>query len=57
MKKVDIIESIAEHMEQKIFKEWKHEGSVESVCTESLEVTIDGKLYEISIEQIGRHSE
>ena len=57
MKKVDIVESIAEHVEHKIFAEWKHEGSIESVCSEYLEVMIDGKLYEIRIEQIGTEPE
>ena len=57
MKEVDIIESIAEHVEHKIFVEWKHEGSIESVCSEYLEVKIDGKLYEIRIEQIGTEPE
>ena len=57
MKKVDIIESIAEYVEQKILKEWKHEGSVEVIYTDRLEVMIDGKLYEIRIEQIGTEPE
>lgn len=49
MKEVDIIKSIAEHVEQKILKEWKHEGSVEVIYTDRLEAEIDGTLYVISI--------
>lgn len=49
MKKVDIIESIADHVEQKILKEWKHEGSVEVIYTDRLDVEIDGTFYVISI--------
>lgn len=49
MKTVDIVETIAECIEKKIFGEWKHEGYIDGTSSEQVLAKIDGKEYVISI--------
>lgn len=49
MQKVDIAEAIQNMIEQKIFKEWKHEGYVDGLFNNGVCCNIDGKDYIIEI--------
>lgn len=49
MKIADIAELIGKAIENTIYKEWKHDGYIDVVFADSVNVVIDGKRYEIKI--------
>ena len=49
MTSADISECIAKMIEDKIIKEWKHEGYIDQVCHDSVQACIDGKHYTIRL--------
>ena len=49
MKTIDITECIAEAIESKIIKEWKHEGYIDGMQSDNVFVVIDGKTYCIKV--------
>lgn len=51
MKSVDIIEIISQTIEQKVIKEWKHEGYIDILHSDDVSVVIDGKRFIISIKE------
>ena len=57
MKSVDIMESITNHIEDKFFKEWKHEGFIGMFTSEDINFEVDGKEYVLKIHEVkdGEH--
>ena len=57
MKQSDIMEAIATSIEEKIFKEWKHEGFIEGCSSEHINFDVDDKEYVLLIREIcdGEH--
>ena len=57
MKQCDIMETIATDIENKFFKEWKHEGFIEGCSSEHINFDVDGKEYVLLIREIcdGEH--
>ena len=53
MKTVDIMETIAISIEEKILKEWKHEGLIEGYSAGHINFDIDQKEYVLLIREIG----
>ena len=51
MQKVAIVEAIQNMVEEKIFKEWKHEGYINGCYSNGVAVNIDGKDYLIEIKE------
>lgn len=49
MKKENIIEAIADCIENKVFKEWKHDGFIDQTFSNAINVEIDGKHYSIEL--------
>ena len=49
MKKENIIEALADCIESKIFKEWKHDGFIDQTFSNAIDVEIDGKYYTVEI--------
>lgn len=52
MKIIDIAEAIQNMVEEKILKDWKHEGYVDGLCVNGTQVCIDGKRYLIEIREV-----
>ena len=40
-----------------IYKEWLHEGHIDIEHTEDFRCVIDGKLYEITVREVGKEAE
>lgn len=57
MKLVDITEMVTNAIEQKILKEWKHEGYIDGMCSDAVSFCIDGKCYTLSIVCLGEEKE
>ena len=57
MKTDDILESVVSAIEEKIFKEWKHEGFIGGWSSEHINFEIDGKEYVLRINEVkdGEH--
>ena len=57
MKEVDIMEMLVNAIEQKLFKEWKHDGLIEGFSSEHINFDVDGKEYVLLIREIcdGEH--
>lgn len=57
MKQVDIMEALVNAIDEKIFKEWKHEGFIGGCSSEHIDVEIDGKEYVLRIDEVkdGEH--
>ena len=57
MKTDDILESFVSAIEEKIFKEWKHEGFIGGWSSEHINFEIDGKEYVLRIREVkdGEH--
>lgn len=53
MKEVDIMEMLTNAIEQKLFKEWKHDGLIEGFSSEHINFDVDGKEYVLLIREIG----
>ena len=53
MKEVDIMEMLVNSIEQKLFKEWKHDGLIEGYSSEHINFDVDGKEYVLLIREIG----
>lgn len=51
MKEVDIAEAIQNMIEEKIYKEWKHEGYINGCYSNGVEANIDGKNYLIEVKE------
>lgn len=49
MKKENIIEALTDCIENKIFKEWKHDGFIDQTFSNAIYVEIDGKHYSIEL--------
>lgn len=56
MKSADIIESIASHIENKIIKEWKHEGYIDGMQTDNVFFVLDGKTYCVRLIDFGNEA-
>lgn len=52
MKAVDIMEAFVISIEEKIFKEWRHEGFLCGWSNEYINVEIDGKEYMIRLHEV-----
>ena len=52
MKTVDIMEVFANSVEQKMFKEWRHEGFIGGFSSDHLNFVIDGKEYIVNIKEV-----
>lgn len=57
MKAADIMEAFVISIEEKIFKEWRHEGFLGGWSSEHINVEIDGKEYIIRLHEVkdGEH--
>lgn len=57
MKQSDIMETIATAIEEKFFKEWKHEGFIDGCSCEHINFEVDDKEYVLLIREIceGEH--
>ena len=57
MKEVDIMEMLVNAIEEKLFKEWKHEGVIEGFSSDHINFDVDGKEYVLLIREIheGEH--
>lgn len=57
MKKVDIMEAFVSAIEEKIIKEWRHEGWIGGWSSEHINFEIDGKEYVLCIRELkdGEH--
>jgi hypothetical protein len=53
MKTVDIMEMLTIAIEEKLFKEWKHEGLIEGFSSEHINFDVDDKEYVLLIREIG----
>lgn len=53
MKQSDIMETIATSIEDKFFKEWKHEGFIGGCSSEHVNFEVDEKEYVLLIREIG----
>ena len=51
MKAVYITGAIAECIDKVIFEQWKHEGYIDYQTSEGVGAVIDGKYYEINLEE------
>lgn len=40
-----------------IYKEWLHEGHIDIEHTEDFRCVIDGKLYEITVREVGKEAQ
>lgn len=49
MQKENIIAALADCIESKIFKEWKHDGFIDATYSNAIDVEIDGKHYTIEL--------
>lgn len=52
MKIIDIAEAIQNMVEEKILKDWKHEGFIDGLYGDGTQVCIDGKRYLIEIREV-----
>lgn len=57
MKSVDIMEAFVIAIEEKIYKEWRHEGFICGWTSEHINAEIDGKEYIIRLHEVkdGEH--
>lgn len=57
MKQVDIMEAVVNAIEEKIFKEWKHEGFICGWSSEHINFEVDDKEYVLRIDEVqeGEH--
>lgn len=57
MKSVDIMEAFVQTIEEKIFKEWKHEGFIGGWTSDSANFYIDSEEYVLKIREVpdGKH--
>ena len=57
MKQEHILEALVNAIDEKIFKEWKHEGFIGGCSSEHIDVEIDGKEYVLRIDEVeeGEH--
>ena len=57
MKTVDIVEVFVSAIEEKIIKEWKHEGVICGCSSEHINFELDGKEYAVKITEVkeGEH--
>ena len=57
MKTVDIMEALVSAIEEKIVKEWRHEGSIYGWSSGHINFEMDGKEYVLKIREIrsGEH--
>ena len=53
MKQVDIMEALVSAIEEKILKEWRHEGGILGCSSQHINFDIDGKEYVLLIREIG----
>lgn len=51
MKAVDVTTVIANSIDKIIFEEWRHEGYIDYQTSEGVGAVIDGKYYEITLEE------
>lgn len=52
MKTIDIMECLVNNIEEKIIKEWKHEGFIGGFSSEHINFEIDGKEYVLHIREV-----
>ena len=57
MKDADIMEALTVSIEEKIFKEWKHEGFIGGFTSEYIYVEIDNREYVLALNEVkeGQH--
>ena len=57
MEQVDIMEALVNAIDEKIFKEWKHEGYIGGFNSAEINFEIDGQEYELVIHEVqdGEH--
>lgn len=57
MKTVDIMEAVTVAIEEKIIKEWRHEGFIGSWSSDYVNFVIDGKQYVLVLAEVreGEH--
>lgn len=57
MKSCDIMEAVAVSVEEKIFKEWRHEGFIGGFTSNYLNMEIDGEEYVLVLHKVpnGHH--
>lgn len=57
MKQADIMEAFVNAIEEKIFKEWKHEGFICGWSSEHINFEVDDKEYVLRIDEVqeGEH--
>ena len=53
MKQVDIMEALVSAIEEKILKEWRHEGCILGWSSQHINFDIDEKEYVLLIREIG----
>lgn len=53
MKNVDITEAITNAIEEKIFKEWKHEGFIGGFSSQHINFEIDNREYVLVLHDVG----
>ncbi len=49
MQKENIIEALADCIENKIFEEWKHDGYIDQTFSNAIDVEIDGRHYTVEL--------
>lgn len=52
MKSVDIMEVFVQAVEEKIFKEWRHEGFIGGFTSGGANFDIDGKEYTLRLKEV-----
>ena len=52
MKTVDIMEALTTSIEEKIFKEWRHEGFIGGFTSSYINAEIDGKEYVLVLREV-----
>ena len=57
MKTVDIMEALTTSIDEKIFKEWRHEGFIGGFTSSYINAEIDGKEYVLVLHEVtdGHH--
>ena len=54
MKMIDITDALVQKVVDTIYDEWKHEGNIQVEHTGDFLFSLDGRLYNVTIEDVGR---
>lgn len=54
MKMIDITDALVQKVVDTIYDEWKHEGNIQVEHTGDFLFSLDGRLYRVTIEDVGR---